>query len=73
MFKEENGAVSMRRVLAFFLVIAAIGLFVGGFMLTKREGWYVFLPGIACLVVSLFLLFFTTWSDVAAVAGALKK
>lgn len=72
MFREENGQVSMRRVLAFLLVLCAIGLFLGGFFIDK-ESWYVFLPGIACLVGSLLLLFFTTWSDVAEIVKAVKK
>lgn len=77
MFREEEkegkpGPVSIRRVLAFLLVLSAIGLFVGGFFIDK-ESWYVFLPGIVCLAGSLLLLFFTTWSDVAEIAKAIKK
>lgn len=76
-FREEEkegkpGPVSMRRVLAFILTLTAIGLFVGGFFITK-DSWYVFLPGIVCLVGMLLLLFFTTWSDVAEIAKAIKK
>jgi uncharacterized membrane protein len=72
--KEEGkpGPVSMRRVLAFILVLSAIGLFVGGFFISK-ESWYVFIPGIVCLAGSLLLLFFTTWSDVAEIAKVIKK
>jgi len=77
MFREAEadgkpGPVSMRRVLAFLTAFAAIGLFVGGFFVTK-ESWYVFVPGIACLAGSLFLLFFTTWGDVAEIAKAVRK
>ncbi len=77
MFREgeiegKAAPVSMRRVLAFLLVVAAIGLFIGGFFITK-ESWYVFLPGIVCLAGSLLLLFFTTWNDVAEVINAAKK
>ena len=76
-FREEGkdgepGPVSVRRVLAFLLVLSAVGLFIGGFFFNK-ESWYVFLPGIACLAGSLLLLFFTTWSDVAEIAKAIKK
>ena len=77
MFREAEvegkpGPVSMRRVLAFLMALAAIGLFIGGFFITK-ESWYVFLPGIVCLAGSLLLLFFTTWGDVAEIAKAIKK
>jgi fucose permease len=59
MFREEDNKVSMRRVLAFFLVLAAVGLFAGGFFFAEHS-WYVFLPGISCIAGSLFLLFFTS-------------
>ena len=76
MFREDGGdkpgPVSMRRVLAFFLVLAAIALFVVGFCF-KTIDWYVFIPGIACLVGALLLLFFTTWNDVVEVAKAIRK
>ena len=77
MFREEPvdgkpGPVSMRRVLAFLLVLAAAGLFVGGFWYEKDK-WYVFIPGIACLVGALLLLFFTTWEDIAEIARSIKK
>ena len=77
MFREAEteegkpGPVSMRRVLAFMLILAAVGLFAGGLFITK-ESWFAFLPGIACLAGSLMLLFFTTWSDVAEIAKAVK-
>ena len=73
MFKEENGLISMRRVLAFFLVPAAVGLFIGGFFFVEKGSWYVFLPGIACLCGSLLLLFFTTWSDVAEITKLVRR
>jgi hypothetical protein len=89
MFREEGvdgkpGPMSMRRVLAFILMIAAIGLFYGGFVFGKEapapEGaairpwasWYIFIPGTACLAGALLLLFFTTWSDVAEIAKAVR-
>ena len=65
------GPVSMRRVLAFLLVLAAIGLFAGGFFFSTA-GWVVFIPGSACLAGALLLLFFTTWGDVAMIAAAWK-
>jgi len=77
-FREEGkegspGPVSMRRVLAFVLALAALGLFAGGFLFEKDGKWYAYIPGIACLAGSLLLLFFTTWSDIAEIAKALRK
>ena len=77
MFREAGeegrpGPVSMRRVLAFLLVLAAIGVFIGAFFFAEHS-WYVFIPGIACLAGALLLLFFTTWNDIAEIAKVLKK
>ena len=77
MFREANtedgkpGPYSMRRVLAFLLSLAAIGLFILGF--NFKDGWFVFIPGMVCLAAVLLLLFFTTWGDVAEIAKAIKK
>jgi len=78
MFREEPkddkpGPVSIRRVLAFLLIWAAIGLFAGAFFFAKEKDWYTFIPGISCLAGALLLLFFTTWSDVVEIAKAVKK
>ncbi len=78
MFREgeiegKAGPVSMRRVLAFLLVLAAIGLFTGAFFFAKEKDWFAYIPGIACLAGALLLLFFTTWNDVAEAAKAFKK
>ncbi len=73
--KNEDGTpgpVSMRRVLAFLLVLSAIGLFIGGFFFSAH-GWYVFIPGGVCLTGALLLLFFTTWADIASVAAAIRN
>ena len=72
MFKEENGQLSMRRVLAFIFGLAAIALSVVA-MFFAAVGWYIFIPAIACLGCTVLLLFFTTWADVAAVATAIRK
>jgi len=78
MFREDEkdgkpGPVSVRRVLAFILALVAVCLFGGGFFFIEKGSWYVFIPGIACLAGMLLLLFFTTWTDVAEVAKAVKK
>ncbi len=78
MFREAGingnpGPVSMRRVLAFLLVVAAVGLFVVAFFFAKEEDWFAYIPGVACLVGALLLLFFTTWTDVVEVAKAIKE
>jgi hypothetical protein len=59
-------------VLAFIFGFAAIGLFIGG-LFFPAFSWYAFIPGISCLAGALLLLFFTTWSDIAEIAKALKK
>jgi hypothetical protein len=69
--KTIPGPVSARRVLAFILAVAAIGLFAAAFLFSAN-GWTVFVPGIACLAGTLLLLFFTTWGDIAAIAAAWK-
>jgi hypothetical protein len=73
MFREggKDSPVSMRRVLAFFFALAAVALGVLGFRYADK-GWFVFIPCGACLVAVLLLLFFTTWTDLANAARALK-
>jgi hypothetical protein len=77
MFREADnadgspGPVSMRRVLAFILVWAGVALFVAALILAPQSGWS-FVPGGACLVAVLILLFFTSWGDVAQIAAAWK-
>jgi len=80
MFREKGkgdkpGPVSMRRVLAFALAIAAVSLFVLGLFILKTGsglGWVVFLPGFASLASSILFLFFTTWGDVKDLVSAVK-
>lgn len=64
----KPGPVSIRRVLALFFAVAAIGLFWGAFTFSAT-GWFVFVPGIACLAAVLLLLFFTTWADISELAS----
>lgn len=71
MFKEANGQCSMRRVLAFIFALCSIALFTFAFSFSVN-GWFVFLPGIACLVAVIILLFFTTWADVSEIVKAVK-
>jgi hypothetical protein len=78
MFREEGkedgkpGPVSMRRVLAFLLTVAAIGLFVGAFFFASN-GWVVFIPGGACLIAALAFLILTTVTDVQSVVSVWKS
>jgi len=71
--KEDGkpGPLSGRRIAAFLLLVCAIYLFHVALPYSVN-GWFVFIPGIACLVLVLFLFFFTTWDDVAKVTGAIK-
>ncbi len=68
-FCEQDGSLSMRRLLALFFAVASIGLFWLAFA-HAAAGWYVFLPGIACILASLLLLFFTTWADITTIVQA---
>jgi hypothetical protein len=76
MFREapsadgKPGPVSIRRVLAAFFSLSAVSL--GAVAIPNAPGWYVFIPSVACLAGALLLMFFTTWSDVAAVISASK-
>ena len=77
MFREHDenghpGPISMRRILAFFLAISAVGLFAGALILVNEITWQVFIPGAACLAGTLLLLFFTTWGDIAGAVKAMK-
>lgn len=78
MFREapapdgRPGPVSMRRVLAALFALAAIGLGWGAIP-HAAAGWWVFLPSLACVAATLFLLFFTTWADVTGLVSAARK
>ena len=66
-----EGGTSSRRVLAFIFAIA--GLAAGIFAIVMKAEWQVVLiafgvPILACVL----LLLFTTWTDVAKVAEAVK-
>lgn len=69
MFQESDGSRSMRRVLAFFFALAAVGVLALG---AWRPSIEVVYGGIALLVAVIILLFFTTWGDVASIAAAWK-
>jgi hypothetical protein len=69
---ENKGPVSMRRVLSFILALAALGLFTGGFFFAEKAGWYVFIPGAACLITALAFLILTTIGDVQMIIAAWK-
>jgi TM2 domain-containing membrane protein YozV len=70
-FKESDGQWSMRRVLAFLFALASIGCGITSLIL--KAVWQV----IACAfgipgIISIILLFFTTWTDVSTVVNAVK-
>jgi hypothetical protein len=69
-FQEQDGAVSMRRILAAFFSIAAVAL--GGIAIPDAPGWYVFIPSGLCIFATLILLLFTTWGDVSLVVASYK-
>lgn len=67
--QEANGAWSMRRVLALFLSIAAVGLFV---LAAVKASIYAVYGGGGCLLGVIVLLFFTTWGDIKGIVLAVK-
>jgi hypothetical protein len=71
--KTLLGPVSMRRVLAFILAVAALPLFVLAILRAPQYGWAVYIPGSVCIAGSLLLLFFTTWTDVQAIIAAWRS
>lgn len=71
-FTDENGILSMRRLLAFMLTVCAIGVLVASVIV--EFDWKVLLVGSGVpLVAALLMMFFTSWSDIASVARAVKK
>lgn len=73
---DENGNKSMRRLLAFLfsLYIMAIGVL----CVIRQATWSVVAVSIGIpAIIVIFMLFFTTWTDVGGsikdVAGAIKK
>jgi len=71
-FQEEDGAFSMRRLLAFLFALVS---FVAGLLCVfYRLDWKAItaafgIPATACIL----MLFFTTWTDIAQVTGSIKK
>lgn len=64
---------SMRRTIAAFFAVCTPAMFVLAFSYVKEIGWLVFLPGGLFLLTIIFLLFFTTWTDVSSVIQAVKN
>lgn len=70
-FKEADGLVSMRRVLAF--IFALVSVVAGLIALLSGAVWQVVLVCFGTpLLGTIILLFFTSWSDVAGVISAVK-
>lgn len=67
-----KGPVSMRRVLAFFYALVSTALGVAA-LPHAASGWWVFIPSGLAALLSVLLLLFTTWNDLAVLAGAVKK
>jgi hypothetical protein len=70
-FQEANGLWSMRRVLAFISLLA--GVWLAYFSIGKAVGWFSFAPSYALFVVSIFMLFFTTWEDLGNAVKGIKS
>jgi len=71
MFCEADGTPSMRRVLAFLCYLSFVAMGVMAFRYAS-SGWTAFIPSALSLAAMLFLLFFTTWSDISAIIRAAK-
>ena len=70
MFTDAQGLVSMRRVLAF---IFALDVIASGLLCEiKSADWKLIITGLP-LIGSVLMLLFTSWSDIAIVARAIKK
>ena len=65
LFQEKTGQTSMRRVLAFIFAIVSILLAIACTVLSVdyKLAMAVILPFVGLII---FMLFFTTWSDVAS-------
>jgi hypothetical protein len=68
--QESDASWSLRRCLA----TVFCGL--GGWLLDRGfqhidKGWIAFIPGGICVLATLFLLFFTTWSDITELVSAI--
>lgn len=71
-FTDENGTLSMRRLLAFMLTLCAIGVLIASIVIQFE--WKTLLVGSGVpLIAALLMMFFTSWSDIASVARAVKK
>lgn len=69
---EGKGGVSMRRVSAFFMFLAAIALMCVS--LFETHDWKIILVcGLVPALTGIVLLFFTTWQEVAEVVKAVRK
>lgn len=71
-FTDSKGATSMRRILAFMLVLTTIAM--GVLCVVLGKDWKVLLVATSVPVVSaIILMFFTTWGDIANVVDKVKK
>ena len=70
-FTDENGDLSMRRLLAFIFGITSVGVCIGSVFFMNE--WKTVLVGSGVpLAGSLLMMLFTSWGDVASVAKAVK-
>lgn len=71
-FQEENGAYSMRRLLAFLSWIAgALASFYA--IPFASYGWHVFLPALALFGLSALMPLLTTLADIKTLAESIKE
>ncbi|MBE3065018.1 MAG: hypothetical protein IMZ50_11865 [Candidatus Atribacteria bacterium] len=63
-FQEQDGLLSMRRCMAAYFAIISTFHLRWALPYVAAAGWIAFLPGLACILATLLLLFFTTWADI---------
>ena len=67
--READGAWSARRILATLFALSAVVLFIIAAIIGKIEGVY---GGAICVIATVLLMFFTTWSDIKGVVQAAR-
>lgn len=71
-FTNVDGVWSMRRFLAFILILT--GIVLGGIALFLKLDWKILLIALGIPFLSaIVLLFFTSWTDIAQVVEKVKK
>ena len=71
-FTDENGVLSMRRLLAFIFALATIGI-ATACVIYKLDWKAILVAAGIPLVGTLLMMFFTTWQDISNIVSVVKK